>query len=180
VRNCNLIIDMIVSNLNDYTLEELYAFEKKLTAVIKEKQPTLSKLHGNIIEWANEKGINNPEKQFLKVIEELGEFTQATLRGDREDIKNEMGDIIVTVIILYSQENYNLNLSEFHSGVQPSVKAGVEEFLCSLVDRNIDVLLSISELARTYDTSMLECLNMAWNKIKDRKGKTVGGTFIKE
>jgi len=43
-----------------------------------------------------------------------------------------------------------------------------------------DVLVVLIILAKQSGTSIEECLNLAWNEIKDRKGKMVDGIFIKE
>lgn len=102
-----------------------------------------------ILEWADDKDLlhaENADKQFMKFIEEVFEFKTETdlkeIRWDTgrdysdvlEPMKDEMGDIFVTLIILCKQ-----------LGIDPVV-----------------------------------CLSMAYEKIKDRKGKTIGGKFIKE
>lgn len=33
---------------------------------------------------------------------------------------------------------------------------------------------------RQQDIELSDCLNLAWNKIKDRRGKTIDGQFVKE
>lgn len=43
-----------------------------------------------------------------------------------------------------------------------------------------DALVVLTILAKQSGTSIEECLNLAWNEIKDRKGKMVDGIFIKE
>lgn len=43
-----------------------------------------------------------------------------------------------------------------------------------------DALVTLIILAQQLGFTPQECLRAAWNEIKDRKGKTVGGTFIKE
>ena len=100
------------------------------------------------LEWADDKDLlhsENADKQFMKFIEEVFEFkTEMDTRSLRwflgeseddifKDIKLEMGDIFVTLIILCEQ----------------------------------------------IDIGPVECLSMAYEKIKDRRGKTIGGQFIK-
>lgn len=43
-----------------------------------------------------------------------------------------------------------------------------------------DVLVTLCILAKQLDIDPTTCLEMAYEKIKNRKGKTIGGTFIKE
>lgn len=42
-----------------------------------------------------------------------------------------------------------------------------------------DILVTVIILAEQLGYSPEECLKLAWNEIKDRTGKTIGGTFIK-
>lgn len=98
------------------------------------------------LQWADDKDLlhsENADKQFMKFIEEVFEFKTEMdyydfdIKNSKhfyERMKDEMGDIFVTLIILCKQ-----------LGIDPVV-----------------------------------CLSMAYEKIKDRKGKTIGGKFIKE
>lgn len=98
---------------------------------------TADELFRNIEQWAIVRGLDAPElssRQALKVMEEVGETMAALARGRRADLKDGIGDSIVTLIILAMQ-----------SGL-----------------------------------SATECLESAYNEIKDRKGKMVNGIFIKE
>lgn len=55
-----------------------------------------------IEQWAEEKGIlakATPIKQAMKTQEELTELCNAILNEDREEIKDAIGDILVTLII---------------------------------------------------------------------------------
>jgi len=49
-----------------------------------------------------------------------------------------------------------------------------------VVDGIGDILVTVIILAKQLGLEPTECLESAWNEIKDRKGKTVNGTFIKE
>lgn len=42
-----------------------------------------------------------------------------------------------------------------------------------------DVLVTLIILAEQLDHDLVECLETAYNEIKDRQGRTVDGTFIK-
>lgn len=43
-----------------------------------------------------------------------------------------------------------------------------------------DVLVVLIGLSLQHKTTVLECLNLAYNEIKDRKGKVINGVFVKE
>ncbi|MDI9472207.1 MAG: MazG nucleotide pyrophosphohydrolase domain-containing protein [Bacillota bacterium] len=43
-----------------------------------------------------------------------------------------------------------------------------------------DVMVTMIIMAKQLDIDLAECLEMAYEKIKDRKGKTINGTFVKE
>lgn len=87
-------------------------------------------------EWAKEKHLDiaEPEKQMLKVVEEVGEVAAALARNNKNDLRDGIGDVVVTLVILAMQN----------------------------------------------DMDLYECLNQAYNEIKDRKGKNVNGVFVKE
>ncbi|EMC2423185.1 MazG-like family protein [Enterococcus faecalis] len=87
-------------------------------------------------EWAKEKRLDKaePEKQMLKVVEEVGEVAAALARNNKNDLRDGIGDVVVTLVILAMQN----------------------------------------------DMDLYECLNQAYNEIKDRKGKNVNGVFVKE
>jgi NTP pyrophosphatase (non-canonical NTP hydrolase) len=106
--------------------------EKVLEPLLEIKE--LQKL---VVQWADQKGLIKPEnapKQFMKVVEELGELSSAIIKEDIDKEIDSYGDVLITLIILAEQRNIDLKLA----------------------------------------------LNLAYNEIKDRKGKMVDGSFIKE
>lgn len=61
------------------------------------------------------------------------------------------------------------------------IAAGVARGNVEAVKDSIgDVAVVLTILAGLYDLTIEECIEHAWNEIKDRKGKLVGGIFIKE
>ena len=90
----------------------------------------------DIIKWGRDKGIDNADKQTIKLMEECGELAHEISRGHyySEDLKDAIGDIGVVLVILADILNMDFG----------------------------------------------SCLNMAYEAIKDRKGKTVDGGFIKD
>lgn len=100
-------------------------------------ETNFNELIENVIKWAEVRNIlqkDNAKNQMLKVVEELGETASAIAKNKPDEIKDGIGDVFVTLIILSKQ-----------LGLHPN-----------------------------------ECLQQAWNEIKDRTGKTINGVFIKD
>ena len=59
-------------------------------------------LDDQIIQWGRDKGITNPDKQTIKLLEECGELAHAICRGNYHNslVLDALGDIQVVVIIL--------------------------------------------------------------------------------
>lgn len=90
-----------------------------------------------VLEWAKDKGIldkSNPIKQIVKTQEELTETLIALVDKDEAEIKDGIGDMLVTIIIL-------------------------------------------SKLCNFTPT---ECLEAAYNVIKERSGRMIDGLFVKD
>lgn len=105
----------------------------------KTQSMTFEELHEAIIQWAEDRNMIKPDRltglaQLAKVTEELGELSAGINKNDEDKTKDSLGDIMVTLIILAQDLNFDL----------------------------------------------LDCLNKAYNVIKDRKGKTINGVFVKE
>lgn len=62
----------------------------------------MNELTMNIEKWAKNKGLDQaqPEKQMLKVIEELGEVSAGMARGNLEAVKDGRGQQMKKLIML--------------------------------------------------------------------------------
>lgn len=60
--------------------------------------------------WAADKDLDiaDSSKQFLKVAEEFGEIAAALARGDQDELRDAIGDTVVTLIILAMQNDMDL------------------------------------------------------------------------
>lgn len=97
----------------------------------------MSEQFNNIRQWAEARNLiagSTPDKQFLKLIEEVGELANGLAKGRMAEAMDGIGDAVVVLTILAAQ-------------------LGVE---------------------------IEDCIEAAWQEIKDRKGRMVGGVFIKE
>jgi len=134
-----------------------------------------------VIEWAKEKNLTDSGKQYIKVFEEVGELAKAILENDLPEIKDAIGDICITLIIhsyQTSSEIGKISTIEYNETVQTQLFENLTHCIVSYSPNSaINVL---NEIAHKYDTTLDNCLLLAWNVIKNRTGKTVDGTFIKD
>ncbi|MFQ3901767.1 MazG-like family protein [Staphylococcus sp. 50Mo3-1] len=78
--------------------------------------PNLIKLNSTdqlikqVEEWSKDKGLDkgNPDRQALKFYEEAGEVGAALSRNKLDDLKDGIGDTVVTLIILAQQHGMTL------------------------------------------------------------------------
>lgn len=140
-------------------------------------------LQSLIISWAKEKDLVKPEnasKQRLKLLEEIGETAKAFLNNNESEIKDGIGDVFVVLVILHAQlgTGYDFKQDVF---LEKAEDMDVTSRLYNII--YYDDCFAFENLCYLcFETGydMLECANIAWNEIKNRKGKTVNGTFIKQ
>ncbi|MEN2765756.1 MazG-like family protein [Ornithinibacillus xuwenensis] len=70
----------------------------------------LTQVTNKIAEWAEEKGLDEakPEKQMLKLMEEVGELAQGLAKGNRDQVIDSIGDVYVVLKILSMQLDLDL------------------------------------------------------------------------
>lgn len=71
---------------------------------------TLDQLIKQVEQWSKDKNLDkgNPDRQALKFYEEAGEVGAALSRNKLDDLKDGIGDTIVTLIILAQQHGMTL------------------------------------------------------------------------
>lgn len=116
-------------------------------------------LRGKVLDWGKSKDLlhdKNAGKQFMKFMEEVFEFRDEWT--------------------LYVDE-LNFNGCSF---------GGIDDnfYLCELADKMIlemgDIFVTLIILCEQLEMDPVDCLARAYGKIKDRKGKTINGVFIKQ
>lgn len=118
----------------------------------------------NVIKWANKKDLienGNSYAQYAKFLEEGTEILVAMNKF--ENLLKTAADLDVTN--KEQLEAYRIKDKAIHN---------------ELVDGLGDTLVTLIILAAQYGLELEDCLEYAYNQIKDRTGKTVGGTFIKD
>lgn len=70
----------------------------------------MEELVKQVEEWSLAKGLNEAEssKQMFKVVEEVGEVAAALARNSTDDLRDGIGDVVVTLIILAQQNDMDL------------------------------------------------------------------------
>lgn len=168
-------------------------------------------LIANVVTWAEARNLiagSNPAAQFLKLMEEHGEYLLAVealaeyrrdpayvnateLAGIRDEMKDAIGDTAVVLIIIAAQEGVVDKLPPIADHRRVAIDYALTMLAVALQDRSpsrdVLVALAIWEALSALDknagqvgASLAACLNHAWHEIKDRTGRMVDGIFVKE
>ena len=82
-----------------------------------------SKYEGKVIQWGYDRGIvqhGKPIGQAIKTLEEVTELLDAINRGDMPEIKDAVGDIVVTLIMTCA--TLDIDLTECLAGAYEQIK----------------------------------------------------------
>lgn len=118
----------------------------------------------SVRKWADERGLyekGDTKTQFLKLIEEVGELGKALLKKDPEETKDAIGDIIIVLTNLTELANKDI----FEKGYYEDVAGDGG---------------SRMYITEDGDVTIEDCINSAYQVIKNRTGKMNNGTFVKE
>jgi NTP pyrophosphatase (non-canonical NTP hydrolase) len=143
----------------------------------------LTELRPLIIEWAKERNlihVDNAPKQKLKLIEELGELSSAILKNDITEQKDAIGDCFVVLVILSEQLEKSYDLEMFYNHPENDVTENIYDLIDDIRYQMFNTAFDhLNDIAILLNLDLTECSNIAYNEIKDRKGKTINGNFIK-
>lgn len=123
------------------------------------KEMNFEDLKTKVEEWADDKDLlhsENTDKQFMKFIEEVFEF------------KAEMD-----IWKLYKKFKHDENIEQDFSIEE------IERWENLKLEMG-DIFVTLIILCKQLCIDCVECLQMAYDKISKRKGKTINGTFVKE
>lgn len=148
----------------------------------------MQKLIEQIEQWAEDRNLikgSTPQKQMLKLMEEFGELCAGISKNKPEMIKDAIGDCFVVIVILNKQVgNDSGRVEVFSFGDLDWELDEVLENLSEYINDNaLYPLSTISDLqacAAKYKLDFKDCVQHAYNQIKDRKGKMINGIFVKE
>ena len=103
-----------LANYYDVPVSYLMGLPDGLVQHINKTQAmTFEELHEAIIQWAEDRNMIKPDRltglaQLAKVTEELGELSAGINKNDEDKVKDSLGDILVTLIILAQDLNLDL------------------------------------------------------------------------
>lgn len=86
------------------------AYEKTFDSLEYLEEGIMKNLIKQVEQWSVDKGLDkaDPNRQALKVWEESGEIASALSRGNLDELKDGIGDTVVTLIILAQQHGWTL------------------------------------------------------------------------
>ena len=154
-------------------------------------------LQQKVQQWFIDRNLQeaNPVQQFHKLLEEMGELSAAITRQKSDDIKDAIGDIqvVLTGLKLQLANKNSISLSEQDEEIITLLhnvyNLGLMLVIAKTLPHKIDVITSeidsliennLERIAQQNNTTNKECLAMAYEEIKDRKGKLINGVFVKE
>ena len=143
-------------------------------------QQQLKEYQDLILGWAKDKNITREEcipMQKLKLIEEVGEIANAIVKNKKEEQADGIGDAFVVLTILAKQNGEEFEAVDIYSNFEDTELA---DLLAMIIysEYNVDFGVFL-ELCKKLDLDIVDCVSSAWNEIKDRKGRTEGGVFLK-
>lgn len=167
---------------------------------------TLTELNTLILGWAAERQIlknSTPFAQAKKTAEEVMELIQADAKQNINEIKDAIGDIYVTLVVglgcggnalISDQAIRNINEAFWTSTKTTLMKHFVCESLLQfyayvgdddnfyrMKDIVIELMGLLSCIAKSDGLTLVECVDSAYEQIKDRKGYLrEDGVFVKE
>ena len=154
----------------------------------------------NVKQWFIDRDLENGgrlDKQSLKLSEEFGELCAGYLKKNEQLTKDSIGDCAVVIvglallvkedvqeifddsIIILKEDvpDYFKDLNKYISSFQTFYSWEETSMSKMYLSFAVDSLKTIS-IALGYDFE--ECFELAYNEIKDRKGRWIDGTFVKE
>jgi hypothetical protein len=155
-----------------------------------------------------ESAKGTPFAQLKKTLEEVNEtrdalvFAEAAQRmtgqvtiAELNEIKDGIGDIAVTLIIggqmqqMIPQPDMELTTDKGNLELMDEVAEyvltkcyylGFKESRGVFASSAKQILARLKLIASRFGWTLEECLEVAWNEIKDRKGEMINGEFVRE
>lgn len=155
----------------------------------------INELNAHIIDWAKERELDTKgtvEAQAIKTVEELSELIKAICKDKKEDIIDSIGDVYVTLVIgnmLKRQRELDPMFAR-RNVIGANKKKSMLRVLANIIDKTLrepyeeqTILYTMKDLhivCKFYNLDFVECVESAYNTIKNRKGKLVNGTYVKD
>ena len=145
----------------------------------------MTETNDKIIKWLRDNKIDtlDPDKQYLKIIEEVGELARGLLKNDLEAIKDAIGDIYVALMGYSLQREIDFNVDKetpyyTHFGTLKPLLWYLSKREISDIDIT-EITSVLDDLADIHNLTLKECVEHAYNEIKDREIKIIEGVAVK-
>jgi NTP pyrophosphatase (non-canonical NTP hydrolase) len=160
-----------------------------------------------VLQWGQDKGITGPHgtgtitRQLQKTLEEIRETDQAVrdyARAEAEasqahalaEIKDGIGDVLVTLILVCEMNNSDFRKLYLNKGF-PLFDSPTEDidllyssFVRLAVSFDMEtvahMVCHLENLAASFNLTLTECLQAAYDVISKRTGKMRDGGFVKD
>lgn len=160
---------------------------------------TVTELISNVEKWAEDRSFYDPINgatffsQTLKLYEEFGELCGNIAKG--RDIKDDIGDNAVVLINMARLLGFSLNdvmpdeieplkpWGDYDTHIVAMASNDYPEVCFSSIVHKASFFLifrRLETIANGAGATLVECLKLAYDEIKDRKGKMIKGVYIKE
>lgn len=157
----------------------------------------MNEIIAKIEQWGEDRNLikgSTPLDQSMKLFSEYGELCDAIAKDDIKLIKDGIGDVLVVCTIISKQINLPLEINLKAKLGDLSLKryaievgVALHEFafgadrndLSKLRDDLVIVCTALNKIATAYGLTLEQCLEHAYNDIKDRRGLMYNGVFIK-
>ena len=149
-----------------------------------------------IIQWHHDRNLvegATDDGQLKKLMSEFGEYSDNLAKG--RCVKDDIGDMGVVILNIaerndcvssvlgsplvigtsYSQLLYSLNDIAYYMESESS-----EHYRETIKETLIIAWKNLTATANLHGYTIQTCLEVAYDDIKDRKGKLINGTFVKE
>lgn len=178
-------------------LNKKYGTKAKVIGGKTKMSNDLIDLTQKIEKWAEDRNLHtaDPIKQYDKLIEEFGELMKGINKQDMFMIKDSIGDMYVVMVIMSMQTGNSIvklledgrveTLRPKHSTYSyVHIIADLGDLLIDKISFIIPQIYDLNvEMAKTcgeYYLDFTGCVALAYEEIKDRKGKMIDGKFVKE
>jgi|SRR5690554_6049650 len=119
------------------------------------------------------------EKQEDKVFEEYNELLEAKKSGDIEEIKKELADVVITMMVMDKLQGV-FNVADWILVVDV-ITSPKGIYTLSFQDTvSYYILYKLKQTATQHNLNVWECLQYKYNIVAKRDGKVINGTFVKK
>ena len=155
------------------------------------------KFEEQVEQWFVDRNLHeaNPVKQFEKLMEEAGELYTGIAKGKSELTKDALGDMQVVLIGIEQQIKNGAQIEASPQDMELLLLASSLGSMAQKIHKHImhdetqtplvrpelvSLYSSIHAIAIHNLTTANDCLALAYEEIKDRKGKLIDGIWVKE